>query len=109
MKYFAVNKSVKMLKKTYRPCISYKLIDQVKPMVEALEKAGKAVIRDRVIVFQNGSEITPARYVETVPEKVANSKVTAKLSTIKKSSSKKSTSTSSTTPSSTSTDSEETT
>lgn len=78
MKYFAVSKSVKIMKKVYIPCVSYKLSDKLKTIVEHLEKQGKAKICDRVMVFQNGKEITPARYIKKVSKKVSNSKVSTK-------------------------------
>lgn len=74
MKYFAVKKQMKIGKKVYIPCVSYKVLDQLKATVDKLAETGTVLISENLMVFQNGKQIIPERYVKKVSAKKATKK-----------------------------------
>lgn len=74
MKYFAVKKQMKIGKKVYTPCVSYKVLDQLKATVDKLAETGTVLISENLMVFQNGKQIIPERYVKKVSTKKTTKK-----------------------------------
>ena len=55
--FFSVKTSVKILDKTYIPCVCYAMNETIQKTIEDLANKNKAVIYDEKVFFQNGKVI----------------------------------------------------
>ena len=74
--FFSVKKTIKIGEKVYRPCICYEITRALELTLQKLASAGKAVLYDERVFFQNGKIIKTEAMLKA--EKKAEKKASRK-------------------------------